>query len=574
MNISSYNFHAPSSLFFSWYDYILFGVMLSISVLIGIYFGCFGTKQSTANEYLMGDKRMKPFIITMSLIASHISGTTLLGLPADAYRYGGTFLLSGISMFFVVLATIYIYLPVFYNLQITSLYEYLELRFDNRTKKLVSLLYILYSFLILPLIIYAASLAVSTATGLQMSTIIPLVCTTCIFYTSIGGFKAVIWTDAFQCIITQTSVIIVFVLGIKSVGGFTEICTRAIDSGRLDLFNFEFDITKRHSFWTIVIGVSFIWLSNTSVYQTCAQKFLAVSTLQGAKLTVIFYGIGIVAIKAICVLLGLVIYANYHDCDPFTTKEVTSNDQLVPYFVMEVAKGAPGLAGVFTAGIMSSGLSGLSANLNCLAGTIYVDFLAQFLPHISEKTKCGILKLLVVVAGIVCLGMAFVMQYLGGIIPLTITFQAVTNGPILGIFTLGLCVPRASAKAAFYGAIIGLISISGIVVPAQYFQSQGLMNDLPKPVSTENCTFYNQTLVPETVPNETFILFKISYFFYSLIGSIVTLVVGLLISFMDNSDFTVDEKLITPLAHFLLPENKKAEYRSVDAALKSLKHLK
>ncbi|EFA00430.2 Putative sodium-dependent multivitamin transporter-like Protein [Tribolium castaneum] len=543
---------------FSWYDYILFGMMLTISTLVGVYFGFFGSKKSTANEYLLGDKTMKPFIITISLIASHISGTTLLGLPADAYRFGGTFLLSGISMIFVVIATIYIYLPVFYNLHITTLYEYLEMRFDNRTKKLVSFLYIMYSFLILPLIIYAASLAVSTATGLRMTIIVPLVCGTCIFYTSIGGFKAVIWSDTFLCIITQTSVLIVFILGIKSVGGFSEIWRRALDSERLDLFNFEFDATKRHSFWTIVIGVSFIWFNFGS--------------------TVIFYGFGVVLIKAICVSLGLVIYANYHGCDPFTTKKVASNDQLVPYFVMEVAKSAPGLAGVFIAGIMSSGLSGLSANLNCLAGTIYVDFLAQFFPNISEKNKCRILKVIVVVAGLVCLGMTFLVQFLGGIVPLTITFQAIANGPVLGIFTLGLCVPRAGAKAAFYGAIIGLVAISTIVVPARYYQSQGLIDDFPKPVSTNSCTNYNQTLVlpsDNSVPNEPFILFRISYFFYTLIGSVVTLVVGLLISYTTSDVATVDEKLITPLARFLLPKNRKAKlakYQSVEAALKSLKN--
>ncbi|RZC35326.1 SSF domain containing protein, partial [Asbolus verrucosus] len=214
---------------FSWYDYILFTVMLSFSALIGIYFGCFGSKQSTTNEYLMGGKTMKVLPIAVSLVASHISGITLLALPADVYRYGAAYWLGAFSMVLLCVITIYVYLPVFFNLQITSTYEYLERRFDNRTRLFASFLYALSVFLYLPIVVYIPALAFSAgslgyllldsfnvlfvASGINVHSITPVVCGICIFYTTIGGLKAVVWTDTLQFTVTIAAIATVFMLG-------------------------------------------------------------------------------------------------------------------------------------------------------------------------------------------------------------------------------------------------------------------------------------------------------------------------------------------------------------------------
>ncbi|KAH0820643.1 hypothetical protein GEV33_002148 [Tenebrio molitor] len=204
--------------------------------IIGIYFGCFGSKQRTANEYLLGGNSMKPLPVAISLTASHISGISLLGLPADAYRYGGSFLLGGICMLFVTVATILIYLPVFFDVRATSMYEYLERRFDHKTRLLASFLYVVSSLLFNPVIVYVAALAFSTATGLKVHLVVPVVCCICVFYTSIGGVKTVIWTDAFQFIFTVGALMFVFVLGVRSSGGFSEVWTKALYGERLNLF--------------------------------------------------------------------------------------------------------------------------------------------------------------------------------------------------------------------------------------------------------------------------------------------------------------------------------------------------
>lgn len=118
--------------------------------------------------------------------------------------------------------------------------------------------------------------------------------------------------------------------------------------------------------------------------------------------------------KSLSVFTGLIIFAKYSQCDPMLTKQIEKKDQLLPYYVLDVAGHIPGLSGLFIAGIFSAALSTLSANLNSLSGTIYEDFLKNWLEtHHSQKTATYVLKLVVVFTGVACTAMIFVVQHLG-----------------------------------------------------------------------------------------------------------------------------------------------------------------
>lgn len=152
-------------------------------------------------------------------------------------------------------------------------------------------------------------------------------------------------------------------------------------------------------------------------------------------------------VKTLCVLTGLVIFKKYSQCDPLITKQITKNDQLLPYYVMDVAGEVPGLPGLLIAGVFCASLSTLSANLNCLAGTIYEDFLRQWLEKRNSHATAGyILQLIVVVTGIVSTLMVFVVEHLGGLLELAIGIGSVAHGPLLGLFVLGVLFPKANGK--------------------------------------------------------------------------------------------------------------------------------
>lgn len=202
-------------------------------------------------------------------------------------------------------------------------------------------------------------------------------------------------------------------------------------------------------------------------------------------------------VKTASVVIGLIIYTKYSSCDPFKTGQIKRNDQLLPFYVLDVAGSIPGLAGLFIAGVFSAGLSTLSAHLNCLSGTIYEDFVSKFVSKtITEQTKSNILKLIVVIAGVVCTALVFVFEHLGGILPMSLAFHGLTAGPLLGIFTLGILFRRANSKGAFWGGISGMVLVSFLALPAKYLESQGVISYAPKAVDTDGCTF-NATLIHE-----------------------------------------------------------------------------
>lgn len=591
-NITTLTNHG--SIMFSWYDYLLFVIVLGASCGIGIYFGFFGKKQNNKQEYLFGGRQMSVWPIAISLIASHTSGITVLGIPADTYRYGAGYGLSVIATFALHFITCYIFLPVFYKLEITSTYEYLALRFDEKTRMLASFLYAIGLFLYLPLVIYLPALGFSAATGISVHLITPVACGICIFYTTIGGLKAVVWTDTLQFCLTIGCLGIVLYVALQSAGGFFGMWQIAQEGHRLDLFDFDLDPTKRDSFWIVVTGLLFVFTAQNSVNQGSIQKFLSLPSLSKAKWTSFIFCSGYIITKIITVTTGLCMYAIFAKCDPFSTKQVSRNDQLVPYFVMKISKDIPGLSGLFISGVFCAALSTLSANLNCVAGTLYTDFVAKWTgPKTTDETINSILKLLVVIVGVLCVLMVFVVEHLGGVLKLAISLKGIADGPLLGIFTMGVLCRRFNAKGAFYGSLIGVFTMAWYFCTVKYYETQSILKDQTKPLSTEGCSSSDfsanithlllsssnlTTPIPTNDHEEIFVLFRISFYLYTLMGTCYTMLVGYIISIVTSDDKPLpSRKLMSPLVHFMLPEEEDDEssrkinngdYYSVDQALR------
>lgn len=205
--------------------------------LIGIYFGFVSKKkQNNTTEYLLGGKEMNFFPIAASLIASHVSGITLMSIPAEMYVNGTQYSLMVIPAVTVGFALTYIYLPVFYELQLTSSFQYLELRFDRSVRMLASLIYAISILIFVPIVLYVPALAFSQVSGINLHLISLSTSLVCVLYTSIGGLKAVVWTDTLQFILMIGATVIVIILGLNSTGGFVNVWNTADNGGRLIFF--------------------------------------------------------------------------------------------------------------------------------------------------------------------------------------------------------------------------------------------------------------------------------------------------------------------------------------------------
>lgn len=144
--------------------------------------------------------------------------------------------------------------------------------------------------------------------------------------------------------------------------------------------------------------------------------------------------------------------------------------------------------------------------MNCLAGTIYKDFIFPFVKKdISQKTVSNILKLIVILTGVTSTAIVFVVEKLGGLFPLAMSFGGIANGPLLGIFSMGMLVPWANTNGALSGGISSLLIMTWIVIGSQWYKAHGLIKMPIKPISVDGCEHYfNQTI--STLQNSTYVL--------------------------------------------------------------------
>ncbi|XP_063916876.1 sodium-coupled monocarboxylate transporter 2-like isoform X2 [Zophobas morio] len=568
--------NTSSVLKLSSYDYVIFVGTLVFSTLIGIYYGCFGTKQATIKEYLLGGKNMKILPIAVSVAVSHISGTLLIGTVADVYRYGGSvWLYVGSFVAMGVLAT-FVYLPVFYKLQVANMYEYLEKRFDKKIKMFALILYLLCEIFIFPILAYTPSLTFATASGFNPSLCAFFLCVVCVFYTSIGGLKTVVWTDFLQFGIIAVSLITLYIIGLNTTGGFLSVWNTAAEGQRLEIFNFQLDLTARDGFWGYIIGGAPTTTALIIIHQTGLQKFLSLSNYKDGAWSVLHTVISMSLVHTFCVFIGLVAYSKYKDCDPLTSHLISKHDQLFPLFVTEIGGHLPGIPGLFIAAICSAALSSMSSNLNALSGVMYNDVVCEFLKKKpSDKKATNILKLIVLIVGLLCSCLVFVIQGMGEVFSVSLTIWGITQGPILGAFTLGVLFPKANQQGALYGMILGCISVACIAIPAKYYQTKGLLSYPTKPLSTNGCSFFNASNFVST--NKTIsqfqpsVIFKTSFYFYAVIGVTVTVIVGLVVSFFTKSGSSVHKNFLSPVIHSCLKESvENQEYADAETTLELL----
>ncbi|XP_070495051.1 sodium-coupled monocarboxylate transporter 1-like [Chironomus tepperi] len=535
--------------YFTVIDYGVFVAMLLLSALIGVYFGFISKKkQNNTSEYLLGSKKMGFFPVAASLIASHISASTLLALPAEIYHFGSEYIWSIASAILTGCALIHVFLPVFYGLQVTSAFQYLELRFNRNVRLVASLIFALTGITFIPVVVYVPALALSQVSGINLHLITTFTSIICIFYTTFGGLKAVLWTDTLQLIMMIGGIVCVMFLGLSHQGGFSEVLKTAYENGRLDLFNMNPSPFVRTSFWTYIIGLSFGWTAKLGVSQCCVQRFLSVPNIHVAKKAVYVFVIGYSLIKITSVMVGITIYAKYASCDPIISEKIQKIDQILPLFVMEVASKIPGLPGIFIAGVFSASLSSMSSNLNTIAGALYEDFIRHKYPNLSEKRASDIMKILVLIIGIISLGLVFVVEHMGQIFRVCFTINGLSAGALFGLFTAGMFSKTINTKGVITGAISSIVVLTIIILG-----SLALPKPVPLPISTSGCDYpYNNTMVPSNLDDKISadnipIIFKLSFMYYILLGTIVLFLVAIPVSHMTGNCEPFDERLLAPI---------------------------
>ncbi|XP_070504265.1 putative sodium-dependent multivitamin transporter [Chironomus tepperi] len=526
---------------FGVWDYVVFGITLIISAAIGVYARFSGGRQKTNQEYLLANRSMPIWPVSFSLMASFMSAVTLLGVSNENYQFGTQFVVINISYGLATPICAYLFLPVFYNMGVTSAYEYLEKRFGLLTRLVASLSYTIQMVLYMGIALFAPALAMETVTGIKMNYAIILIGGVCSFYSIIGGLKAVLLTDVFQSILMFAAVLIVGISGIAYAGSMSEIFRVANEGGRLQLWNFDPDPTVRHTWFTLVIGGMGTYLSLYGVSQAQIQRLVSVKTLKNAQLSLWWQWPILSSLSLTTSFSGLVIYWYYSTCDPLLAGRINSRDQNMPRYIMDALKDYPGIAGLFVAGIFSACLSTVSTALNSLSAITLEDYFKNIYLFIKKKPyepsvrdSALISKVLATCYGVICILVAFLTQNLGGVLQASLTIFGVVGGPLLGVFTLGMFTKVANQWGVITGHIIGM----AVAMWSQFGKPRP-----PAPVldfSIEDCSAFEGFQYNSTVPIGTsddeeptyFYLYRLSYMYAVVLGFLLTLIVGYVTSYI------------------------------------------
>ncbi|XP_043468553.1 sodium-coupled monocarboxylate transporter 1 [Leptopilina heterotoma] len=555
----------PSLLnYFSWEDYAVLSAMLIISCLIGTFYGFFSKKQETSDDFLLGGSSMGTFPMAMSLAASFITAIELLGNPAEMYTHGTQFWMTCLAFILVVPITSQLYLPVYMKLRLTSSYEYLNLRFNRHCRLLASILYMFQMILYTSVAVYAPALALSHVTALNTYIAVTLVYVVCIFYASQGGMKAVIMTDTFQAAVLMGSLFLIAGLGVSWAGGFSLVWNDNLQSGRIEIFNLDPSPTVRHSFWSVVVGGTFYWATMFCSNQASIQKYLSVESISQVRKALWVSSLGLILIYTINFLTGMVLYSVYKNCDPLQAGQITGQDQLLPLYVMNFMGNLKGVPGFFVAGIFAASLGTVASALNSLSAITFEDIF-QGLFNITLPASKGALyaKWISIFFGALSFALVFVVERLGGVLEVALSFNGMVGGVTLGLFSLGMFVPWANAKGAMVGAITGIALVGWIGLGAQIATIKGEIHLEGKPISIDECPCGNETMsnLMHSVDSssEVWSIYRISYLWYSAIGCLVTVFVGILVSyvtgFQDPAELNYD-LLSPPVRHILGPPTK------------------
>jgi len=295
--------------------------IIMLSTLLGIVaYGVWHTRKvDNVQSYLLGDRDLPWWTIGLSVMATQASAITFLSTPGQAYEDGMRFaqFYFGLPVAMVILC-IFV-LPIYYRLKVYTAYEYLEGRFDLRTRTLTAVLFLIQRGLAAGLTIYAPAIILSSILEWPLRWTILFIGALVIFYTMMGGTKAVSVTQKQQMIVILSGMFIaalILIFQLPENVSFGDAVGVAGKMGKLNVVDFEFDLSNRYNFWSGMLGGVFLFLSYFGTDQSQVQRYLSGKSLTESRLGLLFNGILKVPMQFLVLFVGVLVFVFFQFQQP------------------------------------------------------------------------------------------------------------------------------------------------------------------------------------------------------------------------------------------------------------------
>ncbi|MBQ3288270.1 MAG: sodium/solute symporter [Kiritimatiellae bacterium] len=362
----------------------------------------------SSDAYFKGGGKLPWWAVSLSLFAALFSPLSFLAIPALVYSTDMSYLPIFFGVAIVLPVTIRWYIPFFRTLNVTSAYEYLEVRFNLLCRMFASAAFILFMVSLTAIVAYLPSVALSAVTGMDVNVAIVAVILCAIAYGAAGGISAIVWIDFLQSLLLfgAMAAIVTFLVS-GTDGGLSGCIAKGMDAGKFRAFDMALDWT-RPTFWVVLIGGTVANFASYTSDQRVVQRYLTVKDVKAAARSMYLQVVVSVITSTLLFFTGVALWT-YYASQPGGMPELAKNDQILPVFI---ANGLPaGVAGCALAAIAAATLSTLAANLNSTAAAFTTDFYRRLVlkgrKDERRELMCG--KVCTVLAGLLGGGFAIVL---------------------------------------------------------------------------------------------------------------------------------------------------------------------
>jgi SSS family transporter len=448
-------------------DYVVIAVYLAAVAIFGVMIA---GRQTSTDDYFLGNRDLPWWSVCFSIVATETSTLTIIGLPAIAY--GGTLTFFQLTIGYLLGRTFvsFVLLPRYYERKLVTTYEFLGLRYGDLMRATASVTFLITRLLADGVRLFASAIplkviAISAGFDVSYFEIIFVLGMITVFYTLIGGIRAVVWMDVVQLTVYLFGGLTAAVLLIGEVSA--DWWDQVLRAGKSTVFELGLDnslpgvLTRSYILPTAVLGGAVFSVASHGTDQLIVQRLLACRSLRDSQRALIASAIVVMIQFALFLLVGLLLWS-YYDGSTMPELGLSRTDEIFPKFLVEGLP--PGISGLLLAGIIAAAMSTLSSTVNSLASSSFMDIYRRFArTALDEARSLTASRLLTLLWGAVLIGFASLFEGSdNAVIELGLTIASYTYGGLLGVFLLGILIKRsdqADALAAFSVTIGSMIII-------------------------------------------------------------------------------------------------------------------
>lgn len=411
-----------------------------------------GKSNKTQEDYFVAGRSLPWLPIGLSIAATMISCNGFVGGPGWGYANGLLPFMQNITVPLALFISTTVFVPMLYDLKLTSVYEYIELRLGRKTRLVSVLAFILNSLIQVSSMVFVPSLVLQRFTGISINVIIPVIVITAIVYTLAGGMKAVIWTDAIQMLVIWGGLIGgLFFLFSKSEIGFFETVQMAGAAGKLNAINTEwnFSLSNENGLWAALIGGLFMWSRYFSFDQAQVQRMFTAKSIRELKRSFVVSGIMMNVLYFLFIFLGALLFIQFGGVG-----FENANDVMIRF----IGSLPVGLIGLLLASLFAAAMSSVDSLLNSMSTVFTKDIYEKYV----SKGKEASLKISMLVSALwgILIYVITMLAFSGtskSILAVIGIYISYISGPTCGVFLLAMLTKKANDKGTACGAILGFL---------------------------------------------------------------------------------------------------------------------